>query len=171
MIWATVSSWSCFCWLYRVSPSLAAKNIVNLILVFTICWCPYVEPLLCCWKRVVAMTSAFSWQNSISLCPASFRIPKPKLPVTLVVSWLPTFAFQSPITKRTFFCVLVLKGLPALRTIQLQLLQCYLLRHRLGLLWYWMVCLGNEQRSKTGFVFALAPYLHSFWSYFSTDLQ
>ena len=26
MIWATVSSWSCFCWLFRASPSLAAKN-------------------------------------------------------------------------------------------------------------------------------------------------
>ena len=26
------------------------------------------------------MTSAFSWQNSISLCPASFRIPRPDLP-------------------------------------------------------------------------------------------
>ena len=36
MIWATVSSWSCFCWLYRASPSLAAKNIINLILVLTI---------------------------------------------------------------------------------------------------------------------------------------
>ena len=28
------------------------------------------------------MTSAFSWQNSISLFPASFRIPRPNLPVT-----------------------------------------------------------------------------------------
>ena len=28
------------------------------------------------------MTSAFSWQNSISLCLASVRIPKPNLPVT-----------------------------------------------------------------------------------------
>ena len=28
MIWATVSSWSCFCWLYIASPSLAAKNII-----------------------------------------------------------------------------------------------------------------------------------------------
>ena len=35
MIWAIVSSWSCFCWLYRVSPSLAAKNVINLILVLT----------------------------------------------------------------------------------------------------------------------------------------
>ena len=33
------------------------------------------------------------------------------------------------------------------RTVQLQLLQRYWLGHRLGLLWYWMVCLGNEQRS------------------------
>ena len=36
MIWATVSSWSCFCWLYRASPSLAAKNIISLISVLTI---------------------------------------------------------------------------------------------------------------------------------------
>ena len=27
--------------------------------------------ILCCWKSVFAMTSVFSWQNSISLCPAS----------------------------------------------------------------------------------------------------
>ena len=49
------------------------------------------------------MTSAFSWQNSISLCPASFCTPQPNLPVTLGISWLPTFAFQSPIMKRTSF--------------------------------------------------------------------
>ena len=33
MIWATVNSQSGFCWLYRASPSLAAENIINLILV------------------------------------------------------------------------------------------------------------------------------------------
>ena len=49
------------------------------------------------------MTSAFSWQNSISLFPASFCIPRPNLPVTPGISWLPTFAFQSPIMKRTSF--------------------------------------------------------------------
>ena len=49
------------------------------------------------------MTSAFSWQNSISLCSASFCTPRPKLPVTPGVSSLPTFAFQSPIMKRTSF--------------------------------------------------------------------
>ena len=35
MIWATVSSQSCFGGLYRASPSLAAKNVINLILVLT----------------------------------------------------------------------------------------------------------------------------------------
>ena len=148
MIWATVSSWSCFYWLYRASPSLAAKNIINLILLLTIWWCPCVESLLCFWKRVFAMTSAFSWQNSIGLCPASFCIPSPNLPVTPGVSWLPTFAFQSPIMKGHLFWVLVLKGLVGLcRTVKLQLLQRYWLGHRLRLLWYWMVCLRNEQRS------------------------
>ena len=69
------------------------------------------------------MNSAFSWQNSISLCPASFCTPRPNFPVTPGVSWLPTFAFQSPIMKRTpFFWVWVLKGLVGLhRTVQLQL--------------------------------------------------
>ena len=42
MIWATVSSQSCFCSLYRASPSLAAKNLIILISVFTIWWCPCV---------------------------------------------------------------------------------------------------------------------------------
>ena len=31
MISTSVSSQSCLCWLYRASPSLAAKNIINLI--------------------------------------------------------------------------------------------------------------------------------------------
>ena len=148
MIWATVSSRSCFCCLYRASASLAAKNIINLISVLTIWWCPCVESSLVLLEEVFAMTSEFSWQNSISLFPASFRIPRPNLPVTPGVSWLPTFAFQSPIMKRTSFLGVSSKGLIGLhRTIQLQLLQHYRLGHRLGLLWYWMVCLRNRDHS------------------------
>ena len=63
------------------------------------------------------MISAFSWQNSVSLCPASFCTPKPNLPVTPGVSQLPTFAFQSPIMKKTFFWVLVLKDIVDLHPI------------------------------------------------------
>ena len=45
------------------------------------------------------------------------------------------------------FGVLVLEGLVGLhRIIQLQLLQHYWFGHGLGLLWYWMICLENEQR-------------------------
>ena len=48
--------------------------------------------------------------------------------------------------KGHLFWVSVLEGLVGLhRTIQLQLLQHYWLGHRLGLLWYWMVCLRNKQ--------------------------
>ena len=54
--------------------------------------------------------------------------------------------------KDIFFWVFVLKGLVGFhRNVQLQLLQRYCLGHRLGLLWYWMVCLGNEQRSSCRF--------------------
>ena len=94
------------------------------------------------------MTSVFSWQNSISLCPASFCTPRPNLPVTPGISWLPTFAFLSPIMKRTsFLSVSSRSSCRSSRTIQLQLLQHYWLGHGPGLLWYWMICLGNEQRS------------------------
>ena len=68
MIWATVSSQSCFCWLYRASSFSAAKNIINLISVLTIWW----YCLLYCWKRVFAMSSVFSWQNSVGLCLLHF---------------------------------------------------------------------------------------------------
>ena len=148
MIWAIVSSWSCFCWLYRVSPSLAAKNIINLISVLTFWWCPCVESSLVLLEEDVCYDQCVVLENSISVCPASFCIPRPNLPVTPGVSWFPTFAFQSPIMKRTSSWVLVLEVLVGLhRTIQLQLLQCYWLGHRLELLWYWMVFLGNRDHS------------------------
>ena len=40
----------------------------------------------CVFGRLFAMTSAFSWQNSINLCPASFCTPRPNLPLTPGVS-------------------------------------------------------------------------------------
>ena len=148
MIWATVSSCSCFCWLYKASPSFAAKNIMYLISVLTIWWCPCVESSLVLLEEGVCYDQCILLAI-LSLCPASFCTPRPNLPVTLGVSWLPTFAFQSSIMKMFFFKgVLVLKDLIALhRNVQLQLLQHYWLGHRLGLSWCWMVCFWNEQRS------------------------
>ena len=42
MIRATVSSWSCFCWLYRASPSLAAKIYDQSDFCMDHLWCSYV---------------------------------------------------------------------------------------------------------------------------------
>ena len=146
MIWVTVSFWSCFCWLYRVSPSLATKNIINLISVLTMM--SMCRVFSCVVGRGSLLWPVCSLEKTISLCPSSFCTPRPNLPVTPDVSWLPTFAFQSPIMKQIYFWVLVLEGLVGLhRTLQRQLLHHYWSGHRIALLWYCVVCLGNEQRS------------------------
>ena len=103
MVWATVSSKSCFCWLYRASPSLAAKNTINWISVLTIWWCLRVESSLVLLEGEFGMTTVFSWQNSVNLCPASFCTPRPNLPIIPGISWLPIFAFQSSMRNRTSF--------------------------------------------------------------------
>ena len=95
MIWAIINSRFCFCWLYRASPSLAAKNIMNLILVLPIWWCPCVETSLGLLGQ--AMTSMFSRQNCYPL-PCFILYWKAKMPV--ILAWFPTFAFQSPMMKR-----------------------------------------------------------------------
>ena len=51
------------------------------------------------------------------------------------------------------FLVLVLEALVSLhRTVQLQLLWHQCLGHRLGLLWYLMVCIGNKMFPKMSFL-------------------
>ena len=52
------------------------------------------------------MPSAFSWQNSVSLCPDSFCTLRPNLPVTPGISWLPTFAFQKSLSRVQLFVTL-----------------------------------------------------------------
>ena len=67
IMWATVSSRSCFCWLSRVSPSLAAKNVINLISVLTIWWCPGIEsPLVLleegvCYDQCILLAKLFAF--------------------------------------------------------------------------------------------------------------
>ena len=145
MIWATINARSCFCWLYRTSSPLATKNTISLILVSTIWGCVCVE--LCCWKRVCAVTSVFSCQNSVSLCPGSFYIPKANLACYSRYLDFPLL-YSNPLWwKGRLFLALVLEGLIGLhRTGQLKLLQHQWLGHRLGLLWCWVVCLGNKLR-------------------------
>ena len=131
------------------------KNVISLISVLTIWWCPCVKSSLVLFKRVFAMTTAFSCQNSVSLCPASFCIPKPTwllLQVSLdfllfhsnTLWWIGCVFFLFV----CLFLVLVLRGLLGLhRTNQLWVPLHWWLGHRLELLWCWMICLGNEPSS------------------------
>ena len=102
MIWATVSSRSCFCWLYRASPSSTAKSIINLILVLTIWRCPC-RVVSCVFGKGCLLWPVCSLDKTLSLCPASFCTPRLNLPVTPSISRLPTFAFSFPMMKRTSF--------------------------------------------------------------------
>ena len=84
----------------------------------------------------------FSWKYYVSLCHDSFCTPSPNFPVILANSWLPTFAFQSPMMKRTSIFGLISRrpsrSLPELksRTGQLQILQGQWWEHRPTLLWW-----------------------------------
>ena len=128
MIWATVSSWSCFCWPFRASPSLAAKNIINLISVSTIWWCPCVCPHIgigcllwpVCFLGKTLLSSAllhFVLQGQICLL---FQVSLDFLLLHSSPLWW----------KGHLFGVLVLECLIGLhRTVQLQPLWHYWLGH------------------------------------------
>ena len=148
MIWAIVSSWSCFWWLFRASPFLAAKNIIDLISVLTIWWCPYVE-------------SSLVWLEKGACCDQRVHLTKLLAFVLLhFVQGQTCLLFQVSLEfllfhsnplwwKGHLLLVLVLEGLHI--TIQLQLQRHQWLGHRVGLLWCWMVCLRNESRSFCSF--------------------
>ena len=104
--------------------------------------------LMCCWKRVFSMISMFSWEKSVSFFPASFCTPRPNLSVIPGISCLLTFAFQSSIMQRTsLFHVSSRMSCCLHQASQLHLLWHQWLGHRLGLLWCWIVCLGNKTKS------------------------
>ena len=152
MISAAVSSWSCFCWLYRASPSLAAKNIINLILVLAIWWCPRVESSLVLLEEGVCYDQCVLLANSVSLFPVSFFFFNVKLACytrDILSSYfcIPVPYIEKDIFFFFFFLVLFKWSLGHHRAVQLQLLQHYWSGYRLGLTWYRIVLLRNEQRS------------------------
>ena len=133
MIWATVSSQSCFCWLYRTSPSLAAKNIINLILVLTIWWCPCIESSLVlldegvCYDQCVLLAKLLTFALSPFVLQGQTCL---LLQASLDFLFLPS----NPLWwKGHLFLLLVLEGLVGLhRTVQLQLLQHYWSGYQFG---------------------------------------
>ena len=69
--------WSPLEWTGWISlQSKGLSRVMSKVGANYIWWCPCVcSLLLCCWKRVFAMTNVFSWQNSVNLCPSSFYTP------------------------------------------------------------------------------------------------
>jgi len=83
----------------------------------------------------------------LSLCPAPFCTPRQSclLPQVSLTSY---FCIPFPYNEKDiFFGCYSRKSSSSHPTFQLQLLQHYWFGHILGLFWYWMVCLGNGQRS------------------------
>ena len=146
MIWATFSSQSCFCWLYRNSPfgckeyNQSGFGIDHLVI--SMC-----RVFSCVVGKGYLLGPMCSPDKTVSLCPASFCTPRPNLLVTPGTSWFPTFAFQYPMRKRTSLLVLVLEGLVGPQNHSTSVSSNEWLGNRLGLLWYSMVCLVDEQRS------------------------
>ena len=142
MIWATVSSWSCFYWLYRASSCLAAKNIIKLISVLTIWWGPCVESSLVLLEEGVCYDQCVLMAKLLGFTLVYFLFQS-QICLLLQVSLGFLLLHSSPLWwNEHLFGVLIIEGLVGLhRTVIITD------GHRLGLLWYWMARLGNEQRS------------------------
>ena len=101
------------------------------------------------------------------VCPVAFCTPRPTLPVTPGISWLPNFASQPTMMKRTFFLVLAWECVVGLhRTGQVQLLWHQWLRHTLGLSWCWVVAL--EMKQDHSVICEVAPK-HCIWDSLGTS--
>ena len=150
MIWATVSSWSCFCWLYRASPSLAAKNIINLITVLTIWWCPCVV-FSCVVESGCLLWPLCSLGKTLLAIALLHSVLQGQICLLLRCFLTSYFCIPVPYNEKNIFLCVCSKGLVGLhRTVRL--LQHYWSGHRLGLWWYWMVCLGNNRDHSVVFV-------------------
>ena len=155
MVWAIVSSRSCFCWLYRASPSSAAKNIIYLISVLTIWWCPCVKLSRVIGIGCLLWPACSLYKTLLALALLPFVL-QGQTCLLLQVSLDFLLLHSSPLWWKGhfffFFLVLGLESVVGLhRTSQFQLLWHQWLGHRLRLLWCWMVCFRNEPRSFSHF--------------------
>ena len=89
-------------------------------------------------------------KNLLAFALLHFVVQEEYLPVTPGISWLPTFTSQSPMMKReSFFGVSSERSCRSSENRSPSASSA--LVDRLGLLWYWMVCLGDTLRSFSHF--------------------
>ena len=123
MIWATVSSRSCFCWLYRASPFCGRKEYDQSDfsvdhLVMSMC-----RVSSCVVGRGCLLWPVRSLGKTVSLCPASFCTPRPNLPVNSRCLLPSYFSIPVPMMKRTSLGVLVLALISHTSKVMLKILQ------------------------------------------------
>jgi len=148
MIWATVSPRSCFCWLYSFSifgcKEYNQSDFGIDHLVMSKC-----RIISCVVGRGCFLWPVCSLDKTLLAFALLHFLLQGQICLLVQVSLDFLLLHSSPLRwKGHLFLVLVLEGLLGLHsTFQLQFLQHYLLGHRLGFLWYWMVCPGNKLRS------------------------
>ena len=136
MILGTVSSKSCFYWLYRASPSLASKNIIKF-------WywpsgnVHVWSGLLWVFEKGCLLWPAHSLGKTLLAFVLLHFVLQGQTGLLLRVSLDFLLLHSSPLWwKGHLFLVFVLEDLAGLhRDLQFQLLQHLWLGHRLGLLW------------------------------------
>ena len=113
---STVTSMSCFCWLYRAYPSSAEENIISLISVLTIWWYPYVELYLVLLEKIACCQARDQCVLLTKFCYPlpCFILSKAKL--ACYSGYLLTSYFCFPI-KKISFLVLILEGVVGLHII------------------------------------------------------
>ena len=106
---STVTSMSCFCWLYRAYPSLAEKNVISLISVLTIWWYSYVELYFALLEKVACCQAREQCVLLTKLCyPLPCFILYSKAKLACYSGYLLTSYFYIPIShdeKGIFFGV------------------------------------------------------------------
>ena len=117
-------------------------------------WCPCVESSLVFVEKGCLLWPVCSLGKTLLTFALLHFVFQSQTCLLLQVSLDFVLLHFSPLWwKGHLFWVLVLESLVGLyRTVQLQLLQHYWLGHSLRLLWYWMICLGNEQKSVLSFL-------------------
>ena len=106
---------------YRASPSLAAKNIVNLISILTVSWCPCVEYSLVLLEEGVFYDQCIFLAKLLLVFAVLHSVFQGQICLLLQVSLEFLLLHSSPLWwKGHLFLVLVLEGLIDLhRTVQL----------------------------------------------------
>ena len=145
MIWATVNSQSCFCILYGASSSPSVKNIINLISVLAVRWH---RVFSCVVGRRCLLWPVHSLGKTLLAFALFHFVLQGHTCLLFHVSLDFVLLHSSPMWRKGhLFWMLFLEGLVGLSgDVWLKLLWHEWLGH-IGLLWYWMVYLGNKPRS------------------------